>query len=180
MKPVFKDDAEKPAWAEAIEREAAERGVSLDDVQEAVNAATEAAIEREAAKRGQSRDELLKHCEQEIEHQNWLVERMAYAGVTVRGWVGTAHLAQYAKPFKDNSEKVRKGGAIRVAIAKQLKKTPGMKNKDLWYTIAAKPPKGWEFLENDMGMYAEGPGVKNMDYRRFCNVCAEERGKLKA
>ena len=180
MKPVFKDGAEKPAWAEAIEREASDRGVSLDDVKKAVNVATEAAIEREAAKRGQSRDELLADIDQEVEHLRWLKERMAYGGVTVRGWADTAVRVKHGKSFKDNSEKVRKGGAIRVAIAKQLKKTHDMKNKDLWYTIAAKPPKGWEFLENDMGMYAEGPGVKNMDYRRFCNVCAEERGKLKA
>jgi hypothetical protein len=180
MKPVFKDDAEKPAWAEAIEREAADRGVSLDDAQAAANAAWAGAIEREAENRGMSSDEFVAHMSEQAKLETQMVEFMRSCGVEVRGLWSAAHLAQYAKPFKDNSEKVRKGGAIRVAIAKQLKKTPGMKNKDLWYTIAAKPPKGWEFLENDMGMYAEGPGVKNMDYRRFCNVCAEERGKLKA
>lgn len=89
-------------------------------------------------------------------------------------------LAQFAKPFKDNSEKIRKGGAIRVAIEKLLKKFPAMKNKGLWDTIAARPPKGWNFFENNLGRYAEGGAGENMGYRRFRNVCAEARGKQKA
>jgi hypothetical protein len=105
MKPVLKDDAEKPAWAEAIEREAAERGVSLDDVQKAVNVATEAAIEREAAKRGQSRDELLADIDQEVEHQRWLKERMAYRGVTVKGWAGAVLLAEKGKNYGKSQSK---------------------------------------------------------------------------
>lgn len=68
---------------------------------------------------------------------------------------------------------------IRKAIARELKKAPGMKNPELWDAIAAKPPKGWEFCRNSLGRYAEASGGKNMDYKRFCNVCGEERGKLK-
>lgn len=77
----------------------------------------------------------------------------------------------------------RKTGAvspIRKAIARELKKCPGMKNRELWDAIAAKPPKGWEFLDNSLGQYAEGDGGGNMSYARFCNVCAEERRTLKA
>ena len=76
----------------------------------------------------------------------------------------------------------RKTGAtspIRKAIARELKKSPGMKNPELWDAIAAKPPKGWEFCDNSLGRYAEASGGKNMGYKRFCNVCGEERGKLK-
>lgn len=72
------------------------------------------------------------------------------------------------------------GGKIRAAVAKLLKKNPAMKNLELWQAIAAKPPKGWEFFDNNLGRYAEGDGGANMGYPRFRNVAAEERQKLKS
>lgn len=68
---------------------------------------------------------------------------------------------------------------IRKAIARELKRHHDMKNRELWNVIATKPPKGWEFCDNRLGRYAEASGGRNMSYRRFCNVCAEERRKLK-
>lgn len=94
--------------------------------------------------------------------------------------IETSPIAIFAKPFKNNSAKARKGGPIRVAIAKQLKKNTSLKNPELFRIIASKPPKGWTFYDNSVGRYIEGPGNKNMDYARFCNVCSEERGAIKA
>lgn len=54
-----------------------------------------------------------------------------------------------------------------------------MTNPALWGAIKAKPPRGWEVCENRVGKYIEGPNMANMSYERFCNVCGEERKKLK-
>jgi len=77
--------------------------------------------------------------------------------------------------------KVGTKGPIRKAIARLLKKHPDIKNPELCKTIAANPPKGWEFCDNSLGRYFDGPtGSKQMSYGRFCNVCAEERAIIAA
>jgi len=70
-------------------------------------------------------------------------------------------------------------GPIRRAIAKHLKGDPEAKNAELWEAIKARPPRGWSGFDNRTGKYFEGPQNENMDYRRFRNVCAEERKKMK-
>lgn len=90
----------------------------------------------------------------------------------------TIPLAVRGEKFKNNSDKVRKGGPIKQAIRKLLKRNSGMKNKDLWDAIDAKPPKGWKVCENSLGRYIEGPpGFKEMGYSRFLNACSEVRGE---
>lgn len=71
------------------------------------------------------------------------------------------------------------GGPIRKAIARLLKNNPELNNKILWNAIKDKPPRRWQVFENSLGKYIEGPTPdKNMAYRRFINVAAEERKKL--
>ena len=71
------------------------------------------------------------------------------------------------------------GSPIRKRIAVLLRKNPNLKNSELWKAIEQKPPKGWTAFDNPSGKYLEGPENKNMSYRRFCNVCAEERPRAK-
>lgn len=72
-------------------------------------------------------------------------------------------------------------GTIRKAVARLLKKHPGIKNSELWDAIKASPPKGWEFFNNSQGRYAEGPPMgtgarySTLSYGRFCTICGEER-----
>ena len=89
-------------------------------------------------------------------------------------------LAEFARPFKTNADKDRKGGPIRAAIARELRKNPKIKNLELFRILTGKPPKGWTFCDNDVGRYIEGPGGKNMGYSRFSEVCLAERNKIKA
>jgi hypothetical protein len=85
--------------------------------------------------------------------------------------------AELGRSFK-TGRKAGAGGPIRAAIAKALKKNPRMTSAALWDALAAKPPRGWVFRENDLGKYAEGPQNVNMNWARFQNVCSEERKKL--
>ncbi len=72
------------------------------------------------------------------------------------------------------------GSVIRKAIAKLLQKDQALKNPALWSAIANKPPKGWTAFDNKIGKYLEGKKAEdNMSYARFCNVCGEERNKIK-
>lgn len=76
------------------------------------------------------------------------------------------------------------GGPIRKWIEQQLSKNPTMKNRELWAAIKAKPPRGWQVMENRQGKYLDGPKTGNvakneMSYGRFSNVAKEERDKLK-
>jgi len=80
---------------------------------------------------------------------------------------------KFTKGRKKNS-----GSLIRKAIAKLLKANPDMKNPELWAALKNKPPRGWNFCENRLGNYIEGPKMANMNYERFCNVCGEERKKV--
>jgi hypothetical protein len=55
-----------------------------------------------------------------------------------------------------------------------------MKNPDLWKAIKHQPPSGWQAYETaKLGKYLDGPEATKMGYRRFCNVCGEERNKVK-
>lgn len=71
-------------------------------------------------------------------------------------------------------------GPIRKRIEKELAIDQTLKPRQLWEKIKAKPPNGWEFFDNSLGRYAEGPHQQNMSYARFCNVCSEERSALKS
>lgn len=91
-------------------------------------------------------------------------------------------LARAASGMKFSmGRKVGTTSPIRKAIARLLKKHPDMKNPELWSAIADKPPKGWTAYDNSVGKYIEGPkAADGMAYARFCNVCADERGRNKS
>lgn len=91
---------------------------------------------------------------------------------------GMLPAAKLGSKFK-KGRKQGSSGPIRKAIARLLKKTPAMKNAELWRAIKDNPPRGWKVYENRAGHYIEGPEAgDNMGYERFCNVSAEERKKL--
>ncbi len=77
--------------------------------------------------------------------------------------------------------KPRTGSAIRKAIAKALEVDPDIDNTALWKQLAKDPPRGWQCFDNAHGKYIEGPSARDgsMSYRRFCNIAAEERGKVR-
>lgn len=52
------------------------------------------------------------------------------------------------------------GGPIRKAIARLLKKKP-LKNAEIWQALSLNPPRGWQFLENRLGKYIEGPRAED-------------------
>ncbi len=86
-------------------------------------------------------------------------------------------LAEHGAKF-DNPG--RGQGPPRKAIAKLLAKTPAMTNPELWDAVKRKPPKGWQAYDTPrLGKYLEGPNMENTAYGRFCNICSEERKKLK-
>lgn len=100
----------------------------------------------------------------------------------------TAHLrdAHAMLPSYTLGKKMRAGrkpgtpGPVRLAIRRYLKKNPAAKNQEIWAALQAKPPRGWTFMENRLGRYIEPPsGTQGMEYRRFLNVCSEERKSLK-
>lgn len=71
-------------------------------------------------------------------------------------------------------------GPIRKWIARQLKKNPTMKNRELWTEFARNPLRDWQVMENRQGKYLEGPkGNDHMTYGRFSNVCKEVRDNMK-
>jgi hypothetical protein len=73
-----------------------------------------------------------------------------------------------------------KKGQIRQAIAKILAKHTTIKNPAIWKELESKPPKGFQFYDNQrFGKYIEGPTVgTDMGYGRFCTICGEERKKI--
>lgn len=89
-------------------------------------------------------------------------------------------LAEFAKPFKENSGKARRPNAVRAAINKTLKKSPKLSNDALWRALEVSPPKGYRFCETSkLGRYIEGPAATDdMEYRRFMNIASEERKNL--
>jgi hypothetical protein len=90
----------------------------------------------------------------------------------------------HGKKFK--SRKPGSVGPVRKEISKLFARNPNMTNPEAWQAICENPPKGWAALEYRFGKYLDGPQSKDgnklrkMEYRRFCNVCAEERKALKA
>lgn len=90
-----------------------------------------------------------------------------------------ADAEELGKKFKIG-RKPQTGSAIRKTIAKLLKNDPTMENPELWAAVAKKPPKEWTAYDNHVGKYLEGKKASDsMGYARFCNVCGEERKKLK-
>lgn len=88
--------------------------------------------------------------------------------------------AKHGRKFKEG-RKPNAGGPVRKAIARLLKKNPAMKNPELWKSIKANPPRGWEPVESMRhGERLDGPTVNDrMGYGRFCTVCGEERKKAR-
>jgi hypothetical protein len=94
--------------------------------------------------------------------------------------------AAFGKPFKDNADRERTPGPIRKAIRRLLEKNPDLKNPEIWELICAKPPRGWYAEEpkyfRDLKPELIGPNPKTdkCGYHNFCNLCGEERKKVKA
>jgi len=88
-------------------------------------------------------------------------------------------MAEHGQKFQGG--KPNSGGPIRKAIARLLAKNPALTNPELWAEIKRKPPRGFEVIDSGRSKFIDGPPQsKGMEYRRFCNVCAEERKKLVA
>ncbi|MCB4365735.1 hypothetical protein KIH07_18520 [Hydrogenophaga taeniospiralis] len=132
----------------------------------------------------------VRQCTDEARHMSASGE---YTPAQVRGplekaeWLiyqgSAAPLMAKAKKFEP---KGRGKGPIRKLIAKLLKKSPSMKNPALWDAVQAHPPRGYSVKDNHLGKYIEGPTPSDktkerndMDYRRFSNICSEERKSLK-
>ena len=101
----------------------------------------------------------------------------------------TAHLrdTHAMLPSYTLGKKMRAGrkpgtaGPIRLAVRRYLKRNPDARNEEIWTALREKPPRGWAFMDNTLGRYIEAPsGTEGMEYRRFINVCSEERRPLKA
>ena len=92
-------------------------------------------------------------------------------------WLVSWH--PYASKGHAFRPKGRGASALRKAIAAAIKRDPKIKTESLWAALKAKPPRGWELLDNRAGRYAEGPDG-NMNYARFRNIVSMERAKLKS
>lgn len=87
-------------------------------------------------------------------------------------------MAEHGKKFP--GRKPNSGGPIRKAIARLLKNNPALANPELWAQIKDRPPRGFSVIDNSRAKLIDGPAADDgMRYRRFCNVCGEERRKLK-
>lgn len=87
-------------------------------------------------------------------------------------------LAEHGKKF--SGRKPNSGGPIRKAVARLLKAQPALKNPELWAQIKKSPPRGFSVVDNTRRKFIDGPHqADGMEYPRFCNVCSEERKKLK-
>jgi hypothetical protein len=93
--------------------------------------------------------------------------------------VVAAYLENLGNAFKGG----RKEGAVspvRKAVRRELARDPSASTETLWKRVAENPPKGWAFLDNRVGRYAEGPKAgQNMNIRTFANVASMERKRLK-
>lgn len=69
------------------------------------------------------------------------------------------------------------GSPIRKRIAAELKKNSALKPREVWARIKAKHPKSWD-VEGDAQIWVSGRAP--MGYKRFSEVCAEEKKKLQA
>jgi hypothetical protein len=88
-------------------------------------------------------------------------------------------LAFHGRQFR-KGRKLNTAGPIRKAIERLLRRNHGATNGQLWQQIAAYPPKGWQFMDNHLGRYIEGPTAGDgMDYPRFRNIASEVRKALK-
>ena len=86
-------------------------------------------------------------------------------------------MAEHGQKF--TGKKPNSGGPIRKAIARLLAKNPALSNPELWAEIKDKPPRGFSVIDRGSEKFIDGPTAQNgMEYRRFCNVCGEERRKL--
>lgn len=78
-----------------------------------------------------------------------------------------------------SGRKPNTGGPIRNRIKTLLRKTPTLKNGELWTAVTAKPPRGW-IVSYDGDALIGPTNDDGMKRERFNNVCGEERKKLSA
>lgn len=150
--------------------------------QEVVRRAAE--LDRQAAGLAISFQAAVRQCIDEAQH---MASVDGYTPAQVRdplvraGWLiyqgSAAPLVAKGKKFAPNG---RGKSPIRKVIASLLKKNPAMKTAEIWNAVKDRPPHGHSVMENRNGKYIEGPNPgQNMDYKRFSNVCSEERSALK-
>lgn len=154
------------------------RGVNLPRIDESIIAARGIVVSRQLADLREQREKVLQlYREGELVAAVWAAQAL---------WNAAGHLNESIATRKDRllGEKFSSGrksgtkGPVRKEIEKLLKKNPTLKTPELWDALFAKPPRGWEFRNNRVGKYAEGPDGANMNWARFQNVCSEERKKL--
>ena len=66
-------------------------------------------------------------------------------------------------------------GPLRKQVARLLKLHPAYSNARLWDAMRRNPPRGWQVTHSDCWIDGQG----NVTRKRFSNVAAEERAKLK-
>lgn len=112
----------------------------------------------------------------ELAHLGYAIDQGKQIGLQILA----GDQAAIGQKFKDGRKR-GSVGPIRKAIGLLLKKSPNMKNAELWDALKAKPPRGWEVRENRMGKYIEGPNPSDsMTYASFINAAAKERKKIRA
>jgi hypothetical protein len=69
-------------------------------------------------------------------------------------------------------------GSLRKLINEMLAERPSARNSDLWRQIEIASPNGFQTCYTaQLGKYIEGPEGAT-GYKRFCNICSEERRAL--
>jgi hypothetical protein len=72
-------------------------------------------------------------------------------------------------------------GPIRKLIKTLLARDPNSTSLELWKLVESRPPAGWEgHSTSKLGRYFDGPNGRCMSYRRFSNICSEERTALRS
>ena len=112
----------------------------------------------------------------DLEHAMEVIRYLLMVRQIAEGVVPSARLG---KKFTVGRKK-GSAGPIRKLIARELKRSPSIKNPQLWDRICSVLPRGWAPFDNSIGKYLEGPTAgREVKYSSFCTIASEERGKLK-
>ncbi len=91
---------------------------------------------------------------------------------------GLAPLAKKGSKFKSGKPKGSLS-PLATAVKNYLTKHHKASAKQVWTSLASKPPKGHTFCDNPQGRYVEYETAgKNTNYRRFQNIVSEQRREL--
>jgi hypothetical protein len=112
----------------------------------------------------------------ELAHLRYAVSLGEVEGLRILAGVQAAQGVRFTEGRKSGTT-----GPIRKLIKNLLARDPSLTNFDLWNLVGSRPPAGWEVHSTPkLGRYFDGPNGRCMSYRRFLNVCAEERKALRS